>query len=182
MLKLRRARVGESGFTLVELLVVMVLLGIVGGIVVSTVTTSFQSSAATTSRVVALNEIEIALQRVTRDLRSAEDFVLFGTGCDGQVEVVITRGGDVQEVTYRVDGDQRLIREETGQQLVTRIGNAADEPLFRYFDVNNNELTDCNSLRDTRRIDIRIVRTLESGTSVSTETQILVRNAKYRSS
>jgi prepilin-type N-terminal cleavage/methylation domain-containing protein len=48
MTNLRR---GERGFTFVELLVVMVLLGIVGGVVVNAVTTSLRSASHTTARV-----------------------------------------------------------------------------------------------------------------------------------
>ena len=68
-----RAEKEEAGFTLVELLIVMVLLGIVMGVVANTLWTVQRSEAYTRGRTTALDEMRLALNRMTKDLRQAYD-------------------------------------------------------------------------------------------------------------
>ena len=177
---------GDDGFTLVELMVVLVLLGVVGGVVVSAITTGFRSSANTTSRIVALNELEIALQRMTQDLRAADPLVLSTTGVyDQEIGARIDRGGTVSTVRYEVQdvaGEQQLVRVDTGQTLVSILDNGG-EPVFRYLDDDGDDITcstDCSSrLLTTSRIEIRLVRSLSSGDDVRAVTSVGVRSIRY---
>lgn len=143
----------DQGVTLVELLVVMVLLGVVGAVVTTAVTTGLRSASSTTARTMAIHDAEIALQRVARDLRAAEPIYL-SAGGDYTTEVgaEFVRDGSTHVTRFAVeeiDGVQRLVQATTrfdvgadvtnptavdlGQQtLVTDIDNGT-EPVFRYF-------------------------------------------------
>jgi prepilin-type N-terminal cleavage/methylation domain-containing protein len=151
----------QDGFTLVELLVVMVLLGVVGGIVLNAIVTGSASARASTARTIALHDLEIALQRVGRDLRAADPlYVTSGTDLEDygrQVGAEIVHDRAVHFVTFSVeliDGQQQLVQDtasvdldeliESGlpiedvittqpqRALVTGVDNPTD--VFTYYD------------------------------------------------
>jgi prepilin-type N-terminal cleavage/methylation domain-containing protein len=163
-----RMRDREEGFTLVELLVVMVLLGVVGGVVVNAIVTGSASARASTARTMALHDLEIALQRVGRDLRAADPlYVTSGTDAEDygrQVGAEIVRDRSVHFVTFGVetiDGRQQLVQDtasvdldeliESGlpiddlittqprRTLVTEVDNPTD--VFTYFDREGEPIT-----------------------------------------
>ncbi len=198
----------EQGFALVELLVVLVILGVVGGIVTTAVVTSLRASSATTSRVIALDELQTAMQRVSRDLRAAELFIITdSTAVDREVTVVVFRNGEEQEVTYRVenrDGVDVLVREDTGQTLITLVDNcevpdeepdgdegAAEtdpiascaEPVFTYLNSDGTEIVcdgDCaNAYSKARQVEIRFIRGINDREPVIVESLVNVRNTRY---
>jgi prepilin-type N-terminal cleavage/methylation domain-containing protein len=197
----------EAAFTLVELLVVMVILGVVGGIATTAVVTTLQSASNTQSRVVALNELENALQRITRDLRVADPLQLSPDASDSDFAVFetdlgadITTASGQESVRYRLVGDpaagpQRLVREDTGQTLVTLVDNGG-EPVFEYlrFDgtpllctgnddasLDVTDVDDCEDiLRQAAQIRINLVRVIDDSTRpVRAETIIAVRSIRY---
>lgn len=179
-------RRNESGVTLVELLVVLVLLGVVGSVVMTAVVTSLQASTASTNRVLALNELETGLQRIVRDLRSATVIEPPGTDpgdpdADTFVNMVVYRDGTFNDVTYELV-DEQLIRSETDQVLVAFIDNdPLTEPLFTYYDAQG-EPVDCNSdCSGARSIEVRLVRGIEGRAPVIVETTASIRNLRYRS-
>lgn len=86
-------RSDESGFTLVELLVVMVILGVVGAITVAGVVRGMQTSAHAQDRVEALTATETTLERITRELRAADPLCAVEPGA----------------VSLIVERDQRLL-------------------------------------------------------------------------
>ena len=178
----------EDGVTLVELLVVLVLMGVVGGVVMTAIVTAFDSARVTTSRATALNEIETALQRVARDLRTAEDVIVTGDPRNS-ISVNIVREGNRRTVSYKVE-DDALVREDTSQTLVTLIDNDLDEqPIFTYYDRFDEVILcvedDCPLAEIARiaRIEITIVRGIEGGSPVVASTSVGVRNfVRYGSS
>lgn len=191
MMRLRPAprHDGDDGVTLVELLVVMVILGVVGSIVTMAVTTSLHSAGSTSARVLALDELQTATQRISRDLRAAEEFIIFDDDdLDREVTVSVFRGGTEQEVTYRVeerDGDDVLVRHDTGQTLITLVDNE-DEPVFTYLDSFGDPIDcagDCgNAYSKADQIRIRLVRGIENREPVIVETLVDVRNTRYEGS
>lgn len=203
-----RCHRGEQGFTLVELLVALVILGVVGGMVMTAVVTSLQAATATTSRVIALDELQTAMQRVSRDLRAAELFIITDTtAVDREVTVVVFRNGEEQEVTYRVenrDGVDVLVRRDTGQTLITLVDNCevidespeenggaeeADpigscaQPVFTYLNSDGTEIDcdgDCaNAYSKARQVEIRFIRGIDGREPVIVESLVNVRNTRY---
>ena len=66
---------GEQGFSLVELLVVLVLTGVVGGVVANGVIQGMQASQRADARIQALSELQRGIERVGRELRAADPLV-----------------------------------------------------------------------------------------------------------
>jgi len=62
----------EAGFTLVELLVVMALMLIIGSVVVNGIVSGLRASERGRARVEALTDLELAAERMARDLRFAD--------------------------------------------------------------------------------------------------------------
>lgn len=124
MLSLRRIRQDETGFSLVELLTVLVLVGVIGGVVVSTLVAGLGASRRTEERAHALNDLQLGLERMTRELRVATpilpepDAGLRGFVIGAQV----TRDGERRAITYTLgeaaeDGNAQL-REQVVRRLL----------------------------------------------------------------
>jgi len=172
----------DKGVTLVELLVVITLLTVVGGIVTSGIVSALRSAAQTNAKIEALNELELASQRVTRDLRQAEGIVI--TNQPGESIAILLRNedGDIELVEYVVDGVE-LIRVDTQQTLVTRVGNPPGEPLFTYLDRQAELITDCSTAgcEGLAQVGLRLIREVEGLNPVIVETRTSVRNVRYGS-
>jgi prepilin-type N-terminal cleavage/methylation domain-containing protein len=183
---MRVMRKREEGFTLVELLVVMVLLGIVGGIVVNAVTVALRSASHTTARITAQHELEVALQRISRDLRAADPLVLSTTGdWETDLGAEIDRSGSRRVVRFTltaVEGQQNVMQIDTGQTLITEVDNGT-EPIFRYLDAVGDPVecpVTCNeSYLGTSQVEVKLVRDIPGGSSLSAETRVAVRSIRY---
>jgi prepilin-type N-terminal cleavage/methylation domain-containing protein len=144
----RRPR--EDAFTLVELLVVILIFGVIGSIVTSSIISSFVSTRRGEQRVHALNDLQKGIERVGRELRAADPLVLqAGADPAESVGAEIVRGGQrVQYRYYLVDlGESVELREDVVRrtlegQLVSQsqglfIADIANletgTPLFTYY-------------------------------------------------
>lgn len=67
----RRLHADERGFTLVELMVVVFLLAIVGGVTMTGLTAAMRMQRSQTEHIDALNRSKTAMERVTKELRGA---------------------------------------------------------------------------------------------------------------
>jgi type II secretory pathway pseudopilin PulG len=204
----RRFHRDEEGITLVELLVVMVLLGVVGTVTVAGIVTALGSTSATTERLDARHELEVALQQASRDLRAAAPYVLSQNGDFGtELSTCLTWGGTPELITYRsvVEDGQELLVQDThsieagtkcdpaaggsSRTLVTNIDNGS-EPIFRYYDSQGEEIlcdepdpADCGSAYlSAATIGIHLQRDLDGKDSVTGETRVTVRSIRYGSS
>lgn len=160
-----RLRHEQRGFSLVELLVVMLLLGVVGAIVMTSIVRSLRTTSAAQDRVAALNELERGIERISRELRAANPLLISTTGDfdeeigarierDGQVllfeyELVPTPSGDqdLQQTvtTYAATAepgiDPPLISPPPTTSVITQTANAtAGLPLIRYYDRDGVEI------------------------------------------
>lgn len=189
----------ESGFTLIELLVVLVIMGVLGGVVVSAITTSMRSASATSARIQATQELEIAMQRITRDIRAADPLELSPSGdFANEVGARVSRGGEADIVMYHLTADGSQLRSRVvqldangvpvpgtpSQRLVTNVDNGGI-PVFSYLDASGKELScalDCvTAYRRAAQVNIHLVRRLTDGTQVVLDSRVSVRSVRYRS-
>ena len=195
MRRLRAPAVDQRGFSLVELLVVMVLIGVVGSVVVSAITTAMRSSSQTQSRIQATQELEIAMQRITRDIRAADPLELSPSGdFDAEAGARVVRGDQAHVAMYSLEEDgtqlwSRVVDADgtvTGseQTLVTLVSNG-DRPVFTYHDTDGSELAcdpDCvTAYRGAAQVGIHLVRDLPDGSEVVVDSRVSVRSVRYRS-
>ena len=171
MLTRIRARLREErGATSVaELAVVALLIGAVGAIIMTSLTSSLRAASAVQDENASIQEVRTALELIERDLRaanpidalpSATPVSTYATSLSFSVYCA-TPGtaacgtNNLRAVTYRLNGNQleRVQGGTTGvlaapngplslpaAQQRGAIVNASTEPVFRYFDKDGNEL------------------------------------------
>ncbi len=161
----------DEGFTLVELLVVIVLLGVVGTIVVTATISSLGAASSAEDRIRALNDLQLGVQAVGRELRAANPLVLDANGdYETSVSASVLRDGDRFVFDYYLDehddGSTALFQDVNryslaGDHLSTREGVfitdiANDEtgtPVFEYYAIDPEtrelELIDCETLSES---------------------------------
>jgi prepilin-type N-terminal cleavage/methylation domain-containing protein len=72
MFMTRRAPADDAGYSLVELLVVVILLGVIGGIVSTAAISGMRSTRQTQNRAYSTEAIQAQLERMARDIRVAD--------------------------------------------------------------------------------------------------------------
>lgn len=161
----------DSAFTLVELLVVMLLVGVIGGFVTTSIVRSMQVSRTVSERAVALHDIERSLQVVARELRVADPIYLAADGDyaftigaetvrDRNIEVhtftIETEDGSPDGVQFLFqeinqydldavgDGDPLATEPVTlpRRRLITDVDNGI-QAVFTYHDEEGDEIS-CN--------------------------------------
>ncbi len=112
--RFRAACDDERGVTLVETLVVLVLIGLVGSVVTSSLVQGMRVTTATQSRFHALAEMQKSVDRMTRELRAAAVVQVMEPD---RTAVVVYRENFTQQVRFTYtycSGQQRLhVKQET---------------------------------------------------------------------
>lgn len=108
---LRSSRRNDGGYSLVELLVVMAILGVVGAIVTSAIIQSSKATRRAQERITALADLQKGLDRVGRELRAADPLILDSSGdYDSSIGAEVLRGGVRYRFSYYLvttaDGDE----------------------------------------------------------------------------
>ena len=117
----RGRRAEDQGFTLVELLVVMMLLGVVGTLVTSVVVSASKAAVRNEDQTRTLNQAKVAMERMTRDIRGANSLT---SASHNSVALVSTVGSTRRAIEFRVTrgtGTQEIIRIERSTDLVTGV-------------------------------------------------------------
>lgn len=157
----------QRGFSLVELLVVIVLLGAVGAVVTASIVSGTQSLTKGHARIDALNDLQKGLDRIGRELRAADPLVLDpGRDYANKLGAEVTRDGRQLRYTYYLvttaagtelqqdievlDSSGAVVSSETGL-FITSIANPSMSPpvpMFRYYDGAGAEIS-CDDLDTT---------------------------------
>lgn len=168
----------DDGFSLPELLVVTLLMGIVTLTLLASLDALTSTSASTNTKANILAETRLAIENIARDLRAAnpvdpisgslptatyDNRITFKVFCSGGAACV----GGQRQVAYEFDAatrslemtrgaDDRTLLEPagpTGAALVQQKGaviNTATEPVFTYLDRNNNVIATSSTVGDGR--------------------------------
>jgi prepilin-type N-terminal cleavage/methylation domain-containing protein len=180
-MSMRSAR-DEGGFTLVELLVVLVLLGVVGGIVASGLTTAMRSTRQTQARIDAMAELQRGAERISRELRAACPVV--GILDPHEVTAAIQRDGERLRHTYRFDAatgilSQTVARDDAGTWTTVVDGRPLVQDLldptatFTYLDLDEDPAA---LARDVRTVRLVMRRDLPEQGPIEVETLVSLRN------
>jgi prepilin-type N-terminal cleavage/methylation domain-containing protein len=145
----------EDGFTLVELLVVILLLGVVGSVVTAGLVSAMGHTRDSQERIHAMAELQRSAERITREMRAACPVMAID---DDDVTVAIQRGGETVYHQFYRDADDRLrhaVKENSddapdgGNVLITDLPDDG-EALFTFLGDSGAVVTDAR--------DVRIVR------------------------
>lgn len=194
----RRSLAGESGFTLVELLVTMSIMLVIGGVAVSGTIAGMQATRRSQARVYALADLQVAVERIAREVRVA-DGEDYPAGVDG--ELVAALPDDVQFDVFRSSGTERVryrywrdgaapnmlrtcrevyappatpcVAAGAGVPLLDDLANGA-LPLFAYLD--DADVTGASG-DDIRQVTITLLQSLPEQGPIRIETTVGLRNA-----
>lgn len=186
----------EAGFSLIELLVAMLLVGVVGSVVFSSSIQALQIQSDTTARLDAMHELEGAVQRASRDLRAANPLQISTTeDAETYIAADVYRGNEKLRVVYELVeiGDDRALAQSVSRDgavisqrdLVTLVRDDTTA-IFRYLDAEG-ELIRCDDgpatcaseFGQAYSVAIRLERLVRDQDPVVVETVINIRNVRY---
>jgi prepilin-type N-terminal cleavage/methylation domain-containing protein len=123
---LQRLRSEQSGFSLIELLVVMPLALLIMFVALSASDTAGRSQSASTERAQAITQAQVGLERMVREIRQAASFKLL-TSQVVEVETFVRSPDGTQAGGYA--GGLRLVRYDCTQKECRRYEGPRGGPL-----------------------------------------------------
>ncbi|HWH31480.1 MAG TPA: type II secretion system protein [Egibacteraceae bacterium] len=173
------ARRDERGFTVVEVLVTMSITVVVGALVVTSLIQGSRSTVAAQDRSEGIAELQLALERLSRELRAADP--LTAAEADS-VELEITRDGQVRRIAYAVTGRELVESRTVGAATTsTVLAQEVDVLALTYYDDDGDVIAapvPTAGLDDVHRAVIRIERFIPgSGEPIEVQTTVYLRNS-----
>ncbi|HEX2027499.1 MAG TPA: prepilin-type N-terminal cleavage/methylation domain-containing protein [Nitriliruptorales bacterium] len=196
----------ESGLTLVELLVVLVIVGVATAIATATMIDSLGATRRADERIQALTEVQTASRRLTREIRVA-DGAAYPATADG--EILVGDSDEIQVDVYRAGtrirfryytatvGGVEVLREQqtvfspptsssgavgTARTVVERLANGSNgTPVFVYLTEDGVTAPDGDgdgSPEEVARVQITLVRALPEQSDITIDTAVGLRNAR----
>jgi prepilin-type N-terminal cleavage/methylation domain-containing protein len=165
----------ERGVTMVELLVVILLLGVIGSVAMSTISTSLRVQHEQVSHLAALNDLKTAFERMTRDIRAADPLV---SATSGQIVSRVCRPTGYVDRTYHVDAGGRL-RGPANEVLASGLAYPPNSKLFTFTADNGAELnpeTDPSVMNRIKFVTVRVRRPLPHNATIDLTNRVAIRN------
>jgi type II secretory pathway pseudopilin PulG len=103
----------DAGVSLVELLIVIMLLGVIGGTVTTSLTGGMRTSRVLQERTEALSQLELTAGRMARQLRAAAPVQRVAGAPNEAVAVRTFTRGTCARYTYRVEGTRLMLYQQT---------------------------------------------------------------------
>jgi len=141
----------QKGFTLIEIIIVIVILGIVSAITIKFLTDSLRIYTMTVNQKTLLDEGKLALERMCRDIRDAKSITAPAAGGSGST-ITFSRGNltaqDVSDesITFRLNPTDTTILEKVKSSPATTSAMAFNVTTFsvtrgQAATSNENEIT-----------------------------------------
>jgi len=160
---------GTEGFTLIEIIMVCVLIGIIAAVLIPPLRQAMQSFTVSETRGDLASQARQAATRMVRELRNIQK--------EANNTPNITAGANATSITF-VDVLDNTITFSLSGSTVQRNSNPLAAQVsslqFRYFDVNNLELTGGFTPDNVRRIMVTLTLA-EAGQTVSVTEQAFLR-------
>ena len=153
MIHLRKRRLDQQGFTLVELLVAMVLAAVLGSILMSITVSATRAASRQEDQTRTLTQAKVAMERVTREIRGANSMQ---AAAPRRLVLVRVEAGVRKTVTLEVvsAGSSTELRQTTTSRVIstgaesnstaTVLGGlavGASDAVFTYADGDGTPLT-----------------------------------------
>ncbi|MBI4688976.1 MAG: prepilin-type N-terminal cleavage/methylation domain-containing protein [Nitrospirae bacterium] len=169
----------KGGFTLIELVITMLLIGIVAFIVADAMSTGFKAYFVTDNRKEALDQARIAMERMTREIRNVRSLGRDNDG-DGNIDADITTANASElcftdtnntAIRFRLSGTNILRSEGTSCPPATEntLAEKVTTLTFSYTYASGSLAT------AVRRVQITITSTISSE-SVTLSSEVYLRN------
>lgn len=206
MLSPRTARRDDGGFSLIELLVVLLLLSIVGTIVMVTLKSGFRSTTFIQRETEASAELQRTVERISREFRVAHPFEA-AVPAQNRAQLRVFRDGVCHRYFFRQEGTELVQYLQSpllpappppGSPTVDNVcttaapgslgaaglprkvllrGLTAGTTVFRYYDRNATQLVFPGAQpRDVAQVEITLRRNGGSGTPITVATRVDLRN------
>lgn len=183
-----RARLGEDrGLSLAEVLIAMLIAALLGGAVVTGVGQALRAADRNQRRVVALGELQVVAERMSRELRAANPVEVAERN---RVQVAVRRAG--QDRSYRYElvampspsarNQVQEVRTVSGVTTTTLLAEEIDAGALelRYYDGAGQELSVPMGATERvriQRIRITLTRFIPMNSDpITVETTVSVRN------
>jgi prepilin-type N-terminal cleavage/methylation domain-containing protein len=174
-LRARRHRVRRgAGFTLIELIMVIVLVGILAGATVPLLVNSFRAYEANQSNLVTLTKLRYATERMAREIRDMQYTGGAYTIVMGASTLQFTKI-DATVVTITAAPPLATLQYSTPAMSATLTDQVAVNGLqFEYFDINNSSVgvTPAN----VAYVDVNLTLTDPNSGAAQQRTRIAMRN------
>jgi prepilin-type N-terminal cleavage/methylation domain-containing protein len=128
---LLRARRGERGFTLVELLSAMALLSILGGLLVLAVATTLRSETDGQDESAGLGDVRAVIEQLSRDIRDARavtcDGAAWDPSCQSHLQLWIDFNSDyvIQPSTEIVTWQLQKASDQQHYEVIRTVGGVS---------------------------------------------------------
>lgn len=180
---MRRTLASTDGFTLVELLVVILIMGLVGGFTVRALVQGYQTSSEVQGRLDTQAQLQDVQIDITRRLRAACPTLVIG---DYETTVQVRRpNGDVERFRFYLPAGEVLYEDRdewdgsawvdvSDRPIAHGIDNlTAAVPVFTALDEDGNATT---SLLDVRAFRTELRRAVPDGDTIVVRTTASLRN------
>lgn len=169
----------EDGVTLTETLITLLLMGIVGAVVVLSLVQGSRTSARSRERAEAVSELQLAMERISREVRAADPLVVAEAD---EISMDVNRAGQVLRLAYALSADD-LVETRSVGGVVTGTTTLAEDVVdfsLTYRDEAGAALPTpvaAGSLGAVVRVSVHIERFIQGvPTPIELETTVHLRN------